>query len=241
MTKILLVGPSKRIKEKAIPFYEDYRKKGYIIVSYTGAIAYLFRLKFVPDYFAFFDPYTIYQYEKWIKKDSKYFAQNTLLAYNIYKNNLEDFKTYGYSTAVYRNSKIEEKTQYLETLFSYFKSINLKTIDNLINLLDLKQDYYDFSEQLLLFTGYGKISVDKFCGVLLPLVLNIYKDIDHIHCIGFGDFKVKRCGGTSSGYTGYIKCAKIVCPLIKQYLKKNNINISFEHSKSNTFYDLLKK
>jgi hypothetical protein len=240
MSKILLVGPSKKIKYRSKTFYQKYQNEGHKIVSYTGSITYLNRIQIIPDYFVFFDPSTLYDNEDFIKTNLEYFQKIELFGYNIYQNNLENFKCYGYSTSFYKNDKILDKTQYLENLFLYFKETKLKNFDEIINLLEL-QDYYSFDKKLMLFSAYGKMQVDKFFGMLLPLIFNQYKHIRSIHCVGFGDFTVRRCGGSSKGYTGYINCAKLLSPIIKKYLIENQIEISFEDTRLNTFHRLLKK
>ena len=75
----------------------------------------------------------------------------------------------------------------------------------------------------------------------MPLVFNLYNPIDHIHCIGFGDFNYCRCGGSSIGYKQYQRCSQFLAPIIQKHIKKSNINITFEHDKKNFFYDLLIK
>lgn len=260
MHNLLLIGPSNRIKEKDYSYYKKFKDKGYTIISYTGSIPYLCRIKVPIDYFCFIDPYTIYQHEILFQQNLQYINNITLLGFNLYNNEMDAFYNHGLSSSSFikslsdKHRKEQRKkkqratnktqtisyTQYLQNIFCIFKDYKLYDPILVPDILNLKKQY-DFTLGPMFFSGYRKITNDKFLGVLLPLVFNLYNPIDHIHCIGFGDFNNRRCGGSSLGYSQYQRCAKLLIPIIKQYIIKSNINLTFEHSKKNFFYDKLIK
>lgn len=235
--KVLLVGPSSRIKEKDKAFFESFREQGYTIICYSGGIYHLAEIDFVPDYFSFMDPFTLYynDFFNYIEKNFSFFKKVNLLGVDIYSNNLNTFKSYGFTSSKF-TSTVEDSDVYLNKVFSFFNNVELcKT--KCENLFNLKKDY-NFNKTCFMFSGQKRVNIDKLFGFLFPLVFFKFKNILNIHLVGFGDFdSVRFANGTSGDYDHYKKSIYFLLTPIKNYIINNNINVAFEHQ--NFFYKIL--
>ena len=244
---LLLVGPSKRIEDYDIDYYNQKKKENYKIVSYSGSLPYLHQIGFAPDYYCFFDPFTLGQQYHLYKNDPEYFKTINLLIHNLYAN---DFKTY--HRMGFTSNKLTNKTDLCRKVFKliadfdkYYNRV-YKHLPTKVNIHSY-DNKYKLEEQCCLFTGVIKgrgssgktVNPDKFTHVLLPLVLNHFQapgspGIDKIHCVGFGDFDIGRYGkaypiNNTEGYEEYKITFKLMASFYRSYFRDRNIKISFEN------------
>ena len=83
--KLLLVGPSKNLESFSLEDFENHRKEGYTIISYSDSITRLKEINFKPDYYSFYDIETI---KKFPKKDS-FLNDIQLLVGDIFDDNID--------------------------------------------------------------------------------------------------------------------------------------------------------
>lgn len=227
--KVLLVGPSSRIKEKDKAFFESFKEQGYTTICYSGGIYHLAEIGFAPDYFSFIDPFTLYydNFSKYIKINSNFFKQINLLGADIYSNKLDVFKSYNFTSNKF-TSAVADSDKYISDIFLYFNKIILckSKCETLFNV----KEEYNFNQEYLMFSGQKRINIDKLFGFLFPLVFFNFKNITNIHLVGFGDFHVPRLANGSTGdYDHYKKSINFLLTPIKNYIIKNNIQLTFEH------------
>ena len=244
--KILLIGPSERIREVEKDYFKKKKEEKFVTLAYTGAITYLQEIDFTPDYYSFLDPLTIGSRIESFESDP-YYNEIILLSLNFYEDDLSDF----FKSGLTCNKLLRQKQA-----FDKFRSMNFvenfkEYITHKPKIVDLrnKKDYLrsqDFTNESVFYSGYKTINVDKFTCYLLPLIFKNFKNIMEVHCVGFGDFDVERVekmsdifssGKKKDGYEHYKKTAEMVSPAIRFYLKNKKIKLTFEHD--NFFSDLL--
>tara|TARA_Y100000034_G_scaffold132228_2_gene194697 strand:+ start:75 stop:809 length:735 start_codon:yes stop_codon:yes gene_type:complete len=233
--KILLVGPSSRVRNFDHNYFKKKKEENYKIVSYSASIKYFKEIDFKPDYFSFLDPYTIGQdidlYEK-----GRFLNDVNLLIADLYENNFQKFFSCGLTCGkLLRDRNLVYRFQNLDfnkvfnNVYKYDLTSTIISNEN----LDYK---YEFDKKAIFFSSYKKFNTDKFSCFLLPLVLHHFKNIDSITCVGFGDLDVERCfpdplrpDKKMIGYEEFKHSFNLLWPIIKDYLKCNRIDIIFEN------------
>ena len=233
--KILLVGPSSRIRNFDHDYFEKKRKENYKILSYSASIKYFKEIGFKPDYFSFMDPYTIGQDMDFYEKDD-FLNDIDLLIADMYENNFQKLFSHGltcntflkYKNLVYRFQNLD-----FNKVFNNVHKHDLSSVDISNEKLNYK---CEFDKKAIFFSSYKKFNTDKFSCFLLPLVLYHFKEIKEIRCIGFGDLDVERCFPDPTrtdkkmiGYEDFKYSFNLLWSTIKDYLKFKKIEIIFEN------------
>ena len=116
---LLLVGPSKRIEDHDIDYYNQKKKEGYKVISYSGSLPYLHQIGFAPDYYCFFDPFTLGQQYHLYKNDPEYFKTINLLIHNLYANEFKIYQRMGFTS-----NKLTNKTDLCRKVFKLIADFN---------------------------------------------------------------------------------------------------------------------
>ena len=105
-SKVLLVGPSYKIADYDIDYFENKRREGYKILSYTGSILYFREIGFAPDYFSWFDPTSALS-QAWgaITESGDFFKNTDMLTADLFKNNAATYKKHRLITATSMNKE----------------------------------------------------------------------------------------------------------------------------------------
>ena len=253
---LLLVGPSKRIEDHDIDYYSQKKQEDYEIVSYSGSLPYLHEIGFAPDYYCFFDPFTLGLQYYLYKNDPEYFKNINLLIHNLYASDFKIYHRMGFTSRKLTN-KVALCKKVFDLIDNFDKYYNrvYKHPSTKIDIhrspgqltIDQHDNRYKIEEQCYLFTGAIKgrgssgktVNPDKFTHVLLPLVLNHFQvpgspGIDKIHCVGFGDFDIGRFGKAypmhnTEGYEEYKTTFKSMVGFYRNYFRSRDIEISFEN------------
>ena len=238
--KILLVGPSSRVRNFDHNYFKKKKEENYKIVSYSASIKYFKEINFKPDYFSFLDPYTIAVDIDSYEKDS--FLNNiNLLVADFYEDNFEKFYNCGLTCGrLLKNKSLTRRVQNLDfnNIFNNVHKYDVNSVNMGNNNFESYKwsNEYEFGKNAIFFSSYGRFNTDKFSCFLLPLVLYHFKNIDSITCVGFGDLDVERCfpdplqpDKKMIGYEEFKYSFNLLWPIIKDYLKCNKIDIIFEN------------
>lgn len=228
--KILLLGPSGKIKNLSEDKLMKYKEEGFSVFSYTDSIFHLKEIGVPPDYFSFLDPYTIGRKIDFYETD-KFVSNTNLIMFDLYGDNLKNFYDFGFTC----NSFIRVYRHLYDRFVSFnfeknFKSA-IKINSKCVNITDekFKDSVFDYKEDSYIFSSFGSINVDKFSCMIIPLIVNYFSDLKEIRCIGFGDFSVGRFyNNRSNGYEEFIKNFHTMKKHILHNLRKYDIKISFE-------------
>lgn len=244
---LLLVGPSKRIEEFDLGHYNQKKEEGYEVISYSGSLPYLHKIGFAPDYYCFFDPFTLGLQYHLYKNDPEYFKTINLLIHDLYA---KDFKAY--HGMGFTSKKLTNKVALCKKVFKLIADFD-KYYNRVYKHKAAKVNIHSYDkeckleEQCCLFAGVIKgkggsgkvVNPDKFTHVLLPLILNHFQapgrpGIDKIHCVGFGDFDTGRFGkaypvNNTEGYEEYKGTFMTMIGFYRNYFRSRNIEISFEN------------
>lgn len=228
--KILLVGPSGKIRKLTKESAKEYKSKGYKIFSYTDSIFHLQDIGIKPDYFSFLDPYTIGRKIDFYEKHD-FISETDLLIPDIFSNNLKKFYDFGFTCNSFKRVYKHLYDRFLS--FEYEKSFNT-TVKKEVVCVDLNskqfsQESFDYKEQYYIFSSYGKINIDKFSCMIIPMVINHFKALKEIRCIGFGDLTTGRFyNNRANGCPEFAENFKTMKEKTLYNLNKHNIKISFE-------------
>tara|TARA_R100001129_G_scaffold76111_1_gene52055 strand:+ start:532 stop:1290 length:759 start_codon:yes stop_codon:yes gene_type:complete len=230
--KILLIGPSTKIKELSKQKILDYINGGGFIFSYGESIKYLKTINIVPDFHIFIDPLS------WCKSEDAYSEQfkqkTTLFALNDYKDNLKKFYTWATCNGArrYQGGHRFKKFEKLEFINNYNEIFWFDS--KKINIDEIKvEQKIDFKDDIVIL-GWSKKTGrnnDKFSCFAMPLIINVFENLKNLHIVGFGDLQVGRWHDPAG--TRGLSEARITFNAAAKYLSqniiKNNIQISFEH------------
>ena len=75
----------------------------------------------------------------------------------------------------------------------------------------------------------------KLSFIILPLILNHFKNLKELKIIGFGHYSVGRYyynNSNNRGYNEFKDSYKKIKPILQNSLKENNIKVSFDGSES---------
>ena len=145
-SKVLLVGPSYKIADYDLDYFENKRREGYKILSYTGSILYFREIGFAPDYFSWFDPTSV-ELQPWrILTDDKGFFKNTdMLVADLYRNATKTHKKDRLYPLLYRPQETFRKiTEELPKFFNkchWHKVRVINKFENYPQLLRLEEKY----------------------------------------------------------------------------------------------------
>lgn len=227
--KLLIVGPSNDINNFSREDIIRYKSEGFDIFSFSDSLIFFLQKNINPDYYSFLDPFTLSHYLNELEKG--FCSKTTLITPDIYKNELEGFFGLGYTcNSLKKNHKVYNKIINLD-LSNIFKThiakpYKITDFNNFINN-DFKKNYY-----MLKNPGYNFC---KFSFIILPLILNHFKDLNELKVIGFGHYSVGRYfykNGNNKGYEEFKNSYKKIKTPLKKELEKNNIKISFDGSES---------
>jgi len=232
--KVLIVGPSNDIRNFNRENILKYKSEGFIIFSYSDSLKFFIENNLTPDYFTFLDPFSISHYLNKIEK--KYFKNTILITPDLYSDNLKGFFDMGYTCdTLKKNHLLYQKTVNVDYLASFKDHITKTYIPTTFNDFmgkDYKKDYF-----LPKNPGYNFC---KFSFILLPLVINHFKDLKTLKAIGFGHYNMGRYYYNNSDHRGYEQYKQSyykIKPFLKSILNKHDIKLSFDGSKS--FYNVL--
>ena len=248
INKLLLVGPSYKVRSYTKAFFEKQKDEGYSILAYSGAMDHLRNIEHSPDFYTFSDP------TSWNKtfKDLglrhafpnngpnslyKFIEKTSIIFLDMY----EDFKELGFSSssAKFQFNKTDTVTIYptWHKVFAhcYSKPVNKSMITSHISPLDGTQNWRD---NLLVYQGdnkhkhrFKKYTIDKFSAYLLPTVINYFKNLRDIRVIGFGEFQGGRAAKEEElnklGFYEYIRSYILMLDNVKLNLHRYNISLEF--------------
>jgi len=145
-SKVLLVGPSYKIADYGIDYFESKRREGYKILSYTGSILYFREIGFAPDYFSWIDPTSALSQAWRAITESGDFVKNTdMLTADLFRDNASLYEKYGMSTKLYRPQENFRKiTEELPKFFNKCHWHKVRLVDmseNYPRLLRLREKY----------------------------------------------------------------------------------------------------
>ena len=105
-SKVLLVGPSYKIADYDIDYFENKRREGYKILSYTGSILYFREIGFAPDYFSWIDPTSVLS-QAWsvIAESGDFFKNTDMLTANLFHDNAATYKKHRLITTTSMNKE----------------------------------------------------------------------------------------------------------------------------------------
>jgi len=245
MNKILLVGPSKKLKSFNLEFFEDCKKEGYSIISYSDSIGRLKEIEYKPDYHCFIDPATI----RGPSEEHPFLEDVDLLVADVFGQHPELSSYFNNFNRVFKYpvdeyppvNAIEStpKPHGSSLTLSFGAPLEIEVTKDEDKHIDFYEKYYMFQPTFILSShSMKRLNTDKFSCYLLPLVLFHFKNLKKIDCIGFGDFDVDRGWGSqrSDGYEDYKETFDIVVPYFKNFFEKNNIEINFLGDTSNNYY-----
>ena len=228
--KILLMGPSSKIKVLSKSKIEKYKKEGFKIFSYTDSIFHLNQIGIPPDYFSFLDPYTIGRKIDFYEAD-QFISNVNLIMFDLYGDNLKRFYDFGFTCNSFIRSYKHLYDRFLSCKYeSNFKS-TLKVRPSCINISDInfKDETFNYRENSYIFSSYGKINVDKFSCMVMPLIIHHFPALKEIKCAGFGDFSVGRFyNNRVNGYEEFMKNFQTMKKHTINNLQAHNIKIGFE-------------
>lgn len=227
--KLLLVGPSSRIRELHRDEYERYRTAGYKIFCYTGGISYLSENDIRPEYFSFLDPQTYGVHHKCFVDD--YFKDTTLVIARLYDFDLSTFKQLGLTcgTMRRRHPKLLKEFITLDFMNKFKDVISPVPLANVgigsPNFLDR-----DWRQEYNLIHN-APTNTDKFACFVLPTILYCFPEVTEIVTVGFGDLDVPRAAnGSTGGYPEFSTSFKAMIPSIVSNFNKHNIKLQFIHN-----------
>ncbi len=226
--KLLLVGPSAKIKEYSTDYFKKKKEDGFEVLSYTGSIYHFKKINFKPDYFSFIDPNTIASDINFFESDS-FFNNINLLIADLYREGFKDFFNKGFTC-----NNLKMRTE----LFERAKTLNFfKNFKNVFAVkmrrIEVPSEEPDFSKEFSFISeGQGK-NMDKFTCFLMPLVFYFFEDLKEIKTLGFGEFSYPRykeetASRTGRGYEEFMASATKNLYLIKSQLMERDIKFSSE-------------
>ena len=130
-SKVLLVGPSYKIADYGIDYFENKRREGYKILSYTGSILYFREIGFAPDYFSWFDPTSVVS-QSWsvITESGDFFKNTDMVTSDLFYDQSTLYKKYGMSTSTPMNQKNYRKiTEELPKFFNKCYWYKVRVVD----------------------------------------------------------------------------------------------------------------
>jgi len=225
--KLLLVGPSSKIKEYSTDYFKEKKEDGFEVLSYTGSIYHFKKINFKPDYFSFIDPNTIASDINLFERDS-FFNNTNLLIADLYRNGFKVFFDKGFTcNNLKMRTELFEKTKTLKFLenFKNVFAVKMRRAEVLSEEPNFAKEFSFISE------GLGK-NMDKFTCFLMPLVFHFFKNLKEIKTLGFGEFSYPRykeeTDRTGRGYEEFMESAENNLHLIKAHLKERDIKFSSE-------------
>jgi len=235
LEKLLVIGPSERITKLSYEDYAKYRKSGYKLFAYSGSVQYLKEIGVSPDYYSFMDPNTYRRHTECFESD--YFKNTCLVAADLYHNDLERFREYGYTCKTFSQQERElfHKFTLLEFLDN-FKQTNFYQASGITCIFSreyaekyAQELWIRWSDEYRMFKA-TRSNIDKFSCFLLPLLLHVFRDLKEIKCVGFGDLDVGRVAwGGQRGFKQFAQTFHYVLPVVKRQLASEGISISFVH------------
>lgn len=252
--KLLLVGPSAKIKEYGIGYFKEKKEDGFEVLSYTGSIYHFKKIGFKPDYFSFIDPNTIATDIDLFERDS-FFNNTNLLIADLYRNGFKDFFDKGFTcNNLKRQTELFKRTKTLKFLdnFKNVFAVEMKRVafysdeegfhSVTIHLpschVKTSAEGPDFTKEFLFISEELGKNTDKFTCFLMPLAFYFFKDLKEIKTLGFGEFSYPRYKEqipslTGRGYKEFMESSERNLPLIKAHLKERDIKFS---SETNNFF-----
>ena len=233
--EILIIGTGPTLKEITKEIADKYTT-----IAFSQSIGYLIsENQIFPDYWTFFDPNSYF-----IVKDDidnyKMEMKNkvTIIIPDLYRNYVDD-KFHGKFTTRANmknfNKLMYEDNDYCKELFHLTPDIiDLKFGNN----IPYNINFHD-SFKILLHDVYN---IDKFAAFILPMVFYLFRNIETIYSIGFGDFTGPRANGIMcKDYPHYIKSFDFFESYFKEYLHQNSIDIEFLEGDRSYFNKLNKE
>jgi len=225
--KILLVGTSDDIQNFDKEYFQTKREEGYTICSYSNALDRFLEIDFIPDYWTFFDPFTV----KYYNLGEDFFKYINLLIPNIFDNGLENFFKLGF-----KGGNINRTPGLLHMLqninigehFKTYTKVPNKGIPSSVNYTKV----YDSTEYKLP-TSTDK-NFCKFSYFYLPFIIEYFDNIQEIKVLGFGHYELPRFGGGKStrGYPEFVDSYHLVESKLISFLSEKKVKIRFEGKKS---------
>ena len=225
--KILLVGTSDDINNFDKEYFQTKKEEGYIICSYSNALDRFLEIDFIPDYWTFFDPFTV----KYYNLGDDFFRLVTLLIPNVFDNGLENFFKLGFKGGnIKRTPGLLHMLQNID--LGEFFSTYIKVPETGIPPSVHYTKVYD-SLPFKVPTSSDK-NFCKFTFFFLPFIVDYFKSIDEIKVIGFGHYDLPRFGGGKStrGYPEFVDSYLLIQNKVKAFLSDRNIKIRFEGRES---------
>jgi hypothetical protein len=144
-SKVLLVGPSYKIADYDLGYFEDKRREGYKIVSYTGSILYFREIGFAPDYFSWIDPTSVLS-QSWnaITESGDLFKNTDMLAADLFKNNAAAYREHRLITTTSMNEENCKKIN--EELPKFFNKCHWHKV-RLINSIARANSFKELREK----------------------------------------------------------------------------------------------
>ena len=144
-SKVLLVGPSYKIADYDLGYFENKRREGYKIISYTGSILYFREIGFAPDYFSWFDPTSaLSQVWNAITDSGDFFKNTDMLAADLFHDQSALFKKYGMSTRTPMNQ--ENCRKITEELPKFFNKCHWHKV-SLVDMAHLRKQSLAFKQK----------------------------------------------------------------------------------------------
>jgi len=236
--KLFLVGPSDKIKEYDLKKIEGLIDEGFQTFCYTGALSYFHQIKLPPNYFSFFDPATFGSFYHIFNSD--FFNNTRLVIPNLYEESLKLFSQFGYTCRKFQRSKRKYKEFKKLDFLNNFDGVISPTPEKVTSLgaedlakADWTQNYFLFNSGVKKKGKGARLNVDKFSCVVLPLIFNVFPNLQEIKIIGFGDFEDNRYGkraNARTGYGDYKSTFNGALPMLANNLALRKIKLHFVHS-----------
>ena len=190
--KILLVGPTSKIRDYDSQYFSEARQKGYKIIVWSGGINLFRDIGFSPDYYSFLDPLSMMWNAEINKlKDPKIIKDTSLIIADMYdgiftqKGDCKYYKI-GYTCEKARRKSESLKSEFVKQLDknNFKKTLKIEPVDLVVGEVE---SFIDFSESFYILTDPGK-DTDKLTSFLIPLVLHYFKEVKEIRHLLIGKF-----------------------------------------------------
>ena len=140
-SKVLLVGPSYKIADYDIDYFENKRREGYKILSYTGSILYFREIGFAPDYFSWIDPTSVLS-QAWsvIAESGDFFKNTDMLTANLFHDNAATYKKHRLITTTSMNKEnCRRITEELPKFFNKCHWHKVRLINSIVKASRVKE------------------------------------------------------------------------------------------------------
>ena len=232
--ELYIIGPG---MDKSKADINELKDK--IILNFSGDLVWFNDNNIYPTYWSFLDPNsTSYIFTR--LREGRYnhawfnnLKNHTSLLFNAFQGT-DLFYHNGFTTSRGAQwNKNEFGAKLLPTLGTFFQH-TIKTPS--IVLTDSYSSLYNKETEHLspvIIHNVRGMNSDKLSCFILPLAISYFSELEHIHCIGFGDFSKPRLyNNSAAGYEGYKQSYQRVKNQLINLLKHKNINVTFSNPES---------